>query len=95
MRCISERFYGAMQIFIDKYYRESKPLQYSFMKAGLKLRHKIEKIKLQIKKATQLSCFHFILNKVFHCMLPEHLPELKTVKPELFLPELLWLELEE
>lgn len=42
-----ERFYGAMQIFIDKYYRQSKPLQYSFMKAGLKLRHKIEKIKLK------------------------------------------------
>ncbi|WP_449399583.1 glycosyltransferase family 2 protein [Chryseobacterium wanjuense] len=42
-----ERFYGAMQIFIDKYYRESKPLQYSFLKAGLKLRHKIEKIKLK------------------------------------------------
>ena len=42
-----ERFYSAMQIFIDKYYRESKPLQYSFMKAGLKLRHKIEKIKLK------------------------------------------------
>lgn len=42
-----ERFYGAMQIFIDKYYRENKPLQYSFMKAGLKLRHKIEKIKLK------------------------------------------------
>lgn len=42
-----ERFYGAMQIFIDKYYRESRPLQYSFMKAGLKLRHKIEKIKLK------------------------------------------------
>ena len=42
-----ERFYGAMQIFIDKYYRESKPLQYSFLKAGLKLRHKIELIKLK------------------------------------------------
>ena len=42
-----ERFYGAMQIFIDKYYRESKPLQYSFLKAGLKLRHKIEEIKLK------------------------------------------------
>ncbi|SFN21811.1 Glycosyltransferase, GT2 family [Chryseobacterium oleae] len=41
------RFYGAMQIFIDKYYRESKPMQYSFLKAGLKLRHKIEKIKLK------------------------------------------------
>lgn len=42
-----QRFYGAMQIFIDKYYKESKPLQYSFLKAGLKLRHQIEKIKLK------------------------------------------------
>ncbi|MCU7613016.1 glycosyltransferase family 2 protein [Chryseobacterium sp. GMJ5] len=42
-----ERFYGAMQIFIDKYYKKSKPLQYSFLKAGLKLRHKIELIKLK------------------------------------------------
>ncbi len=42
-----EQFYGAMQIFIDKYYRAEKPLQHSFMKAGLKLRHKIELIKLK------------------------------------------------
>lgn len=42
-----ERFYGAMQIFINKYYKESKPVQYSFLKAGLSLRHKIEKIKLK------------------------------------------------
>jgi Predicted glycosyltransferases len=42
-----ERFYGAMQIFIDKYYRRSKPIQYSFLKAGLKLRHTIDKIKLK------------------------------------------------
>ncbi|WP_294224634.1 glycosyltransferase family 2 protein [uncultured Chryseobacterium sp.] len=42
-----ERFYGAMHIFIDKYYKRSKPLQYSFLKAGLNLRHKIEKIKLK------------------------------------------------
>ncbi|WP_288436934.1 glycosyltransferase family 2 protein [uncultured Chryseobacterium sp.] len=41
------RFYGAMQIFIDKYYKEAKPVQYSFLKAGLKLRHHIEKIKLK------------------------------------------------
>ncbi|WP_099049831.1 glycosyltransferase family 2 protein [Chryseobacterium indologenes] len=41
------RFYGAMQIFIDKYYKGSKPMQYSFLKAGLKLRHQIEKIKLK------------------------------------------------
>ncbi|ASW74540.1 glycosyl transferase family 2 [Chryseobacterium piperi] len=42
-----ERFYGAMQIFISKYYKEAKPIQYSFLKAGLKLRHQIEKIKLK------------------------------------------------
>ncbi|OCA72744.1 glycosyl transferase family 2 [Chryseobacterium contaminans] len=42
-----QRFYGAMQIFIDKYYKESKPVQYSFLKAGLKLRHQIERIKLK------------------------------------------------
>ncbi len=41
------RFYGAMQIFIDKYYKESNPVQYSFLKAGLKLRHQIEKIRLK------------------------------------------------
>ncbi|MEE6128457.1 glycosyltransferase family 2 protein [Chryseobacterium arthrosphaerae] len=42
-----ERFYGAMQIFIDKYYKDSKPMQYSFLNAGLKLRHQIEKIRLK------------------------------------------------
>ncbi|KPE50221.1 glycosyl transferase family 2 [Chryseobacterium indologenes] len=42
-----ERFYGAMLIFIDKYYKNSKPVQYSFLKTGLKLRHKIERIKLK------------------------------------------------
>lgn len=42
-----ERFYGAMHIFISKYYKKSKPVQYSFLKAGLNLRHKIEKIKLK------------------------------------------------
>ncbi|WP_312075605.1 glycosyltransferase family 2 protein [Chryseobacterium sp.] len=42
-----DRFYGAMQIFIDKYYKIQKPVQYSFLKAGLKLRHKIEQIKLK------------------------------------------------
>ncbi|CAA7386113.1 glycosyltransferase family 2 protein [Chryseobacterium fistulae] len=41
------RFYGAMQIFINKYYKNSKPVQYSFMKAGLSLRYQIEKIKLK------------------------------------------------
>ncbi|GAB0157617.1 hypothetical protein CHRYSEOSP005_28960 [Chryseobacterium sp. Alg-005] len=42
-----ERFYGAMQIFINKYYKDSKPVQYLFLKMGLKLRHEIEKIKLK------------------------------------------------
>lgn len=42
-----ERFYGAMQIFISKYYKQSKPLQYSLLKAGLKLRHKLELIKIK------------------------------------------------
>lgn len=42
-----KRFYGAMHIFIDKYYKDSKPLQYLFLNAGLRLRHKIEKIKLK------------------------------------------------
>ncbi|GEN76610.1 glycosyltransferase family 2 protein [Chryseobacterium hagamense] len=42
-----ERFYGAMHIFINKYYRTAKPVQYSFLKAGLNLRHQIEKIKLK------------------------------------------------
>lgn len=42
-----KRFYGAMEIFISKYYKEAKPIQYSFLKAGLRLRHKIEKIKLK------------------------------------------------
>ena len=42
-----ERFYGAMQIFIDKYYRLQKPLQYRVLSAGLKLRHHLEKRKLK------------------------------------------------
>ncbi|WP_226065003.1 glycosyltransferase family 2 protein [Kaistella polysaccharea] len=41
------RFYGAMQIFIDKYYKKRKPLQYLFLSAGLKFRHTIEKIKIK------------------------------------------------
>lgn len=42
-----ERFYGAMQIFIDKYYRKQKPFEYQFLKMGLKLRHSLEKIKIK------------------------------------------------
>ncbi|QBO58847.1 glycosyltransferase family 2 protein [Chryseobacterium salivictor] len=40
-----ERFYGAMQIFVDKYYKKQKPIQYGFLYAGLKLRHTLEKNK--------------------------------------------------
>lgn len=40
-----ERFYGAMQIFIDKYYKEHKPVQHKFLTAGLRLRHTLEKMK--------------------------------------------------
>ena len=36
-----QRFYGAMQIFIDKYYKKQSPLQYQFLKLGLKIRHKM------------------------------------------------------
>lgn len=41
-----ERFYGAMQIFVDKYYRDDR-LQHNLLSAGLKLRHRIEKMKLK------------------------------------------------
>jgi len=40
-----ERFYGAMQIFVDKYYRK-KPFQHFFLSVGLKAKHFLEKIKL-------------------------------------------------
>lgn len=39
------RFYGAMQIFLNKYYRK-KPLQYHILSLGLKLKHRLEKNKL-------------------------------------------------
>lgn len=37
------RFYGAMQIFIDKYYKKQKPIQYQILKLGLQLRHRFAK----------------------------------------------------
>jgi len=43
-----ERFYGAMQIFVDKYYK-TKPFQLAFLSAGLKLRHWIELRRYQKK----------------------------------------------
>lgn len=41
-----ERFYGAMAIFIKKYYRKQKPLQYLLMKIGLQIKHQTEKFKI-------------------------------------------------
>lgn len=43
-----ERFYGAMEIFVKKYYSKN-PLQLSFLLAGLKLRHRLAKLKLKTK----------------------------------------------
>ena len=40
-------FYGAMQIFIEKYYKKQSPLQYQFLKFGLKVRHFIAKLQLK------------------------------------------------
>jgi GT2 family glycosyltransferase len=45
-----ERFYGAIQIFIDKYYKMQKPVQHRFLSAGLKLRHRMEARNLNQKK---------------------------------------------
>ena len=42
-----KRFYGAMQIFVDKYYKQEKPLQYRFLSAGLRLRYRLERMKLK------------------------------------------------
>ncbi len=44
-----ERFYGAMQIFVDKYYRIQKPVQHALLSAGLRLRHWMEKRRYQKK----------------------------------------------
>ncbi|WP_312321839.1 glycosyltransferase family 2 protein [Soonwooa sp.] len=41
-----QRFYGAMQIFIEKYYKKQKPFQYFILNLGLKLRHFYAKSKL-------------------------------------------------
>ncbi len=41
-----ERFYGAMQIFLHKYYKKQSPIQYLFLSLGLQLKHFLEKRKL-------------------------------------------------
>lgn len=42
-----ENFFGAMQIFIRKYYKKQNPVQYLFLKLGLKVRHFIAKLQLK------------------------------------------------
>ena len=42
-----DRFFGAMDIFIKKYYRKQKPLQYFLMKIGLKVKHFLEEKKIK------------------------------------------------
>jgi len=41
------RFFGAMNIFIGKYYKRQKPFQYLLMKIGLKLKHSLESRKIK------------------------------------------------
>ncbi len=42
-----ENFYGAMQIFVDKYYKKEKPIQHKILTVGLKVKHFLEKRKLK------------------------------------------------
>ncbi|KFC19774.1 glycosyltransferase family 2 protein [Chryseobacterium sp. FH1] len=42
-----DRFFGAMDIFIKKYYKKQKPFQYLLMKIGLKFKHFIEEKKIK------------------------------------------------
>lgn len=42
-----DRFYGAMQIFLNKYYRKQNPLKFKLLSAGLKTKHILELSKLK------------------------------------------------
>lgn len=42
-----ENFYGAMHIFIEKYYKKQSPIQYQFLKLGLQVRHLIARLQLK------------------------------------------------
>ncbi|WP_027384721.1 glycosyltransferase family 2 protein [Epilithonimonas caeni] len=46
-RLYLKRFFGAMDIFIGKYYKKQKPFQYLLMKVGLKFKHFIEARKIK------------------------------------------------
>lgn len=41
------RFFGAMDVFIKKYYQKQKPFQYLLMKIGLRFKHFIEALKIR------------------------------------------------
>ena len=42
-----KRFYGAMHIFLSKYYRKQNPVKYQILNLGLNLKFNIEKLKLK------------------------------------------------
>lgn len=42
-----KRFYGAIEIFINKYYRRQKPVQFALMYLGLKIKYGIELMKMR------------------------------------------------
>lgn len=44
-----KRFFGAMKIFLNKYYRKQKPIQYFLMHIGLKIKYLLEKKRYCIK----------------------------------------------
>lgn len=46
-RVYLERFFGAMDIFINKYYKKQKPFQFLLMKFGLKFKHFVEERKIE------------------------------------------------
>ena len=45
-----KRFYGAMQIFLDKYYKSQKPAEYQLLSAGLKVKHAMALLALRRRK---------------------------------------------
>ena len=42
-----DRFYGAMQIFLNKYYKKQNPVKFQILSAGLKTKHLLELSKLK------------------------------------------------
>lgn len=44
-----ENFYGAMQIFLDKYYKNQSPKEYKILAKGLKIKYILAKMKLNTK----------------------------------------------